>query len=127
MPLNKQQVFDKVALHLLKQNARSLAKEASGGAAQGDCAYRGENGLMCAVGCLIPDDLYDPETEGTTASNIIACDVRLQVLFEPEVASYFFLDKLQNIHDVEPVQDWYFHLRDFAIKHSLSIDVLTNP
>lgn len=25
------------------------------------CAYRSENGLMCAVGCVIPDENYDEE------------------------------------------------------------------
>lgn len=27
------------------------------------CQYRGEGGCMCAVGALIPDELYDPKVE----------------------------------------------------------------
>ena len=54
----KQEMYDVVCAHLAQQRCRSLR--------QGDeyCAYRGKNGRMCAVGCLIPDDLYDPSIEG---------------------------------------------------------------
>lgn len=127
MPLNKQQVFDKVALHLLKQNARSLAEEALGSAESGDCAYRGKDGLMCAVGCLIPDELYYPNMEGSAVSGILAADIRLQELFESEVICGFFLDELQAIHDTTPVQDWYFYLLELAKTEGLNTDVLTKP
>ena len=48
--MNTQQIFDKVATHLLTQNARS--------AAEGSCLYRSPSGLKCAVGCLISDSVY---------------------------------------------------------------------
>jgi hypothetical protein len=44
-----QEVFDQVATHLLTQRQRSTTK--------GNCAYRGDDGLKCAAGCLLgPDD-----------------------------------------------------------------------
>lgn len=121
MALSKQQVFDKVALHLLKQNKRS--EESANGA----CLYRGPNGTMCAVGCLIPDELYDSSTEETSAHYVITGDDRLQKLFEPDVTRNFFLGKLQSIHDIEPVDWWYFYLTEFAVKQGLSTDILTKP
>ncbi len=51
-----QAVFDKVVKHLLTQKRRSEGKQG--------CAYRGKDGDMCAVGCLISDKAYDPEIEG---------------------------------------------------------------
>lgn len=45
----KQELFDRISKHLLKQNERSA--EHIGGA----CRYRGDNGLKCAVGAIIPD------------------------------------------------------------------------
>ena len=48
-----QEVFDVVAKHLLTQNAKSMDDPWDE-----MCAYRGENGRRCAVGALIPDDLY---------------------------------------------------------------------
>jgi hypothetical protein len=44
--------------HLATQKARAWSED------NGTCGYRTETGLMCAVGCLIPDELYDPEIEG---------------------------------------------------------------
>ena len=52
-----QEVFDHVVAHLRKQKVRSVS-------ADGSCKYRGPNGLMCAFGCLIPDDLYHSTFEG---------------------------------------------------------------
>lgn len=43
---------EKIVQHLTQQKAQSKVPG-------GDyCAYRGVGGLMCAVGCLIPDELY---------------------------------------------------------------------
>ena len=57
--MNRQEVFDKVAIHLLTQNAKALN---SGGL----CVYKTPNGLRCAVGCLIPDG-HDALNSGADA------------------------------------------------------------
>lgn len=59
-----QNTFNTVSAHLLNQNERSLADYHS---KQG-CAYRGENGLKCAVGALITDEFYLPKLEGSMVS-----------------------------------------------------------
>lgn len=46
--MNAQEIFEKVAAHLLSQNAQALDKG-------GNCLYRDPSGKACAVGCLIPD------------------------------------------------------------------------
>lgn len=56
-----QEIFDKVYAHLKKQGKPALGPGEYGPL----CRYRTDDGLMCAAGCLIPDDLYDPEIEGT--------------------------------------------------------------
>lgn len=53
--MNAQEIFDKVLAHLRAQGKQSTAG--------GVCAYRSPEGNMCAVGCLIPDELYDPIIE----------------------------------------------------------------
>ena len=51
--MTDQEAFDKMVRHLYSQNwERSEEGEYK------SCAYRGHNGMMCAVGCLIPDDEY---------------------------------------------------------------------
>jgi len=57
--MNKQEFFDKVARHLLTQNAKSI--EAFERNAK--CLYRGPNGMKCVAGCLIPDELYSENFE----------------------------------------------------------------
>jgi hypothetical protein len=56
--MTDQEIFDKVALHLL-----SYAKQGFKSVDDRGCLYRNGEGLSCAVGCLIPDDLYDPVIE----------------------------------------------------------------
>ncbi len=54
--MTDQEVFDKVVRHLWQQGER---------AGDGDsCFYRGPGNMKCAVGCLIPDDTYQPAMEG---------------------------------------------------------------
>lgn len=54
---SKQETFDTVCEFLINQGRGAVA-------ADGSCAYRGEGGSKCAVGCLIPDDAYNPAWEG---------------------------------------------------------------
>lgn len=59
-----QEIFDTVLAHLRKQGKASLN-------ARGKCAYRGEGGTACAVGCLITDELYDPRIENWGVGSIL--------------------------------------------------------
>ena len=50
MTMSMREIFNKVEKHLLKQNKQSIRI--------GSCKYRTDSGLSCAVGCLIPDQMY---------------------------------------------------------------------
>lgn len=52
-----QQFFDDVVAHLRSQNCKALSKT-------GACRYRGENSTKCAIGGILPDELYFPALEG---------------------------------------------------------------
>lgn len=91
--LTKQQLFDIVAAHLLIQNEQAMDEDG--------CAYRGKNDTKCAVGCLIPDDLYNIAMENNIVQNIIT-PYKLTYL-EDEID---FLVSCQSIHDSVPVTDW---------------------
>jgi hypothetical protein len=62
--MTDQEIFDKVALHLLEYGRLGIRSEDGSG-----CVYKTDTGLSCAVGCLIPDDLYDPLVEGMSISH----------------------------------------------------------
>jgi hypothetical protein len=56
-PMSLQKMFDTAAVGMLRQGKQSKSRT-------GKCAYRGDNGCKCAVGFLIPDELYDNDLEG---------------------------------------------------------------
>lgn len=89
------------------------------------CMYRTPYGKSCAVGCLIPDDVYDPNIEGTVMGSLYvqdglfhayigACE-RREVLAHVLNASGIpateamlaFLQRMQEAHDNLP--NWHGH------------------
>ncbi len=86
MTYTKQQTFNKVVRHLRRQGVRSSD--------EGVCLYRGPDDTKCAVGCLIPDELYSPRMEGCAANGFeMACFL---VLLGHDVE---LCDNLQSAHD----------------------------
>ncbi|RWB08804.1 MAG: hypothetical protein EOQ39_18675 [Mesorhizobium sp.] len=105
--MTNQDIFDKVAAHLLTQNAQ--AREPI----SGHCAYRGANSMVCAVGCLIPDDKYYPEMEGKGPSDLH----EVYGLFPDE--SIDLLNELQMVHDHYDTHEWKDQLYAVARKFDL--------
>ena len=65
MAMTLQEIFDKVVVHLHKQNKQS---KVGGNSVYTACMYRTPEGLSCAVGCLIPDGLYTARIESTAVA-----------------------------------------------------------
>ena len=91
-----QELFDKVALHLLTQNKRSSTFNESGGE---ECLYHSSDGLSCSVGCLIPKSLYKEHLEG---GSVLAPD--LSRILKKVIDGYGWehetlLLSLQSAHD----------------------------
>lgn len=63
----RRQIFYKVKTHLLKQMKRSMLDTGT----STTCAYRGEDGLKCAVGCLMTDSTYSSAIEKQSVRSII--------------------------------------------------------
>jgi len=61
--MNKADVFYFVIAHLRAQNKRAANEN-------GSCFYRTPEGLKCAAGCLITDEEYNPEFEGSVWGTI---------------------------------------------------------
>jgi len=95
--MNAQEIFDKVATHLIVQGERSINDHIAGG-----CAYRGVGGMSCAVGCLIPDKAYKQSMEGTTAGAIIEQYPSLKWMVKHKQ----LLSSLQGVHDNHTPMEW---------------------
>lgn len=116
--MNKQEVFDKVYDHFITQgNPRSVEEGGKG------CLYRGPDGARCAVGLLIPDDLYEPEMDVTgDVRGLLADFPQLgRVLGVKSQDDTDFLQALQSAHDevdYVPIEDG---LRTVAQTYRLAV------
>lgn len=103
MEMTQQEVFDKVATHLLKQNARSVVPESAFDSGE-RCMYRGDEGRMCAAGCLILDQHYTTDLEAKTS---ISTDVRNALIASGVPAGATGLvSELQRLHDDFSPEEW---------------------
>ena len=115
--MKAQTVFNRVVKHLLTQKKRAMDKHKN-------CAYLTEDGLKCAVGCLIPKKLYDEDMEGETVESLY-CRF-------PDVANKIgnmhLLSQLQDIHDniTLPPSRWPQKLRALAKKEGLKYNDSTS-
>ena len=121
--MNQQEIFDKVASHLITQGVQAKYLPHSDG--YPSCAYRGENDTMCAAGCLIPDEEYNPEFEGMPWEDIGRAIPSLASLTDKDHA---LISSLQYVHDND--SSWHNidilkeKLRNEARTYKLSSDIL---
>jgi hypothetical protein len=111
MPFSKQEIYDMVRDHLMNQQERSITSLEFGFTT---CAYRSKNRKMCAIGCLIPDRLYNKKLEGSGYYDL-PNQIRRFLGFN----NARLLDSLQMIHDTQSVSDWAESLYELAEKHGL--------
>lgn len=124
-PRTAQEIFNLVSAHLLKQNAQAIEQDGS----YTNCRYRTSTGLKCAIGCLIPDDEYDPRIEGMGAAwpdHILEFhDVpeRKQILLRSarlSPDSSALVESLQHLHDTYPPEEWAYELDRIRRRFELS-------
>lgn len=117
--MNKQETYDRVCSHLLTQRARSVVAMLNG-----PCAYRGEGGLTCAIGCLIEDKYYHSDLEG---GNVFNPDVRSALKNSGvNLEHESLLASLQTIHDHFHVEHWEYYLKELAEKEDLVFKGVTS-
>lgn len=120
--LNKQQVFDKIWQYFI------VEKHPQSGNLFG-CYYRSKEGNKCAIGCLIPDEMYLPEFDSQEASTAVDDLMTSSPIFKKtleqiidfkEDAMLIFLNSMQTCHDVyfEKLEE---SLRDAAFIYDLSV------
>lgn len=94
------EVFCYMRDNLLRQNAQSLSRD---NWYPVGCVYRGDNGTKCAVGWLIPDNLYTANLEGRSAK------VVAEGLLPTKKAHPKFIEMMtlcQHIHDYRTADQW---------------------
>jgi hypothetical protein len=120
---NDQQLFDLVAEHLLTQKAKSFLRSSVRfpGNPDGN-AYRGENGMKCAIGCVIPDEMYSSKLEGWSIFT-----TQFERIFRKVLGNNIHEDLpyvLQRVHDLYPVEAWIMKLSEVALDFDLSLAII---
>ena len=82
------------------------------------CQYRGKDGVKCAVGWLIPDDLYDSGMEAKVVTRLVKLYPDLLDIPSLRPWTLDMLELLQNYHDDaaiswDPEEPWGEHARRF--------------
>lgn len=124
--MTAQEIFDKVATHLLKQGRKAEATT------NGSCKYRTDDGLKCAAGCLIPDEEYSVSFEciswrraaRVAYSNEDNSNLQKLGKIAVRIGQVELVADLQVMHDDTLVEDWPSELRRVADDFSLSAAVL---
>lgn len=113
----KQEVFDQVATHLIRQCRKSLKEKYL---LRPIGAYRGDGGLKCAAGCLIADDEYDIGMERTLWRDLIS-----QGKVPKE--HWLLIDALQVVHDwmakPDDIHSWISGLKYVAERYNLEFKI----
>jgi hypothetical protein len=114
--MTDQTMFDTVVTHLLTQNSTSIG-------IGGTCLYRGPDNKRCAIGCLIPDEMYTKALEYKPVRILVE-----NPALNSEIATYlsqFNLDlliRVQQVHDAYQPKDWYLILRNVAAQFKLKFN-----
>jgi hypothetical protein len=109
------EILVRVRDHLLKQNERSILP-----GSKHKCAYRGQRGLACAIGCLIVDPYYNKDLENLPASaekveRAVAdsLGINKSSIYKGgnmDMRLVRVLADLQSIHDNFEVTEWEYKL-----------------
>lgn len=94
-------VFNKVAMHLLVQNEQAYTGTDT-------CRYHLSFGLKCAIGCLIPAEQYDPRIEGLDVATLAkdwkqVFPAKIQEIIADNLPLF---NELQGLHDSQEPPVW---------------------
>lgn len=115
--MNKQEIFNRIAVHLLSQKDRSVDDSVD----DYQCVYRGPGGIKCAIGCLITDDAYTDKLENNNIYDykVQSALIKSGVIDRADASVIDFLARMQEIHDDTDVVDWKRALIALAKKFKL--------
>lgn len=126
LAMDAQALFDHIARHLLAQGGPCRYVDADGDAT---CLYRDAAGHACAVGSVIPNDLYETRFEGHPLSELVNFlkydgSPRACLLGQQFERHFSLLAHLQTTHDCKAPCQWPEELHANARHHHLDTTAL---
>lgn len=105
------EIFEKVKTHLLKQMKKSCD------ANERVCLYRSPEGLSCAIGCLINDEVYSSNLEHASTGSPKVHRALKNSGIKVELLSFSILPMLQAVHDNHPSEHWKERLDEIEYEY----------
>jgi hypothetical protein len=116
--MTDKEIFIQIKTHLLSQGKKSMGEYPREDDTITGCVYRSSEGLKCAVGCIIKEEYYTPILEGKGVTNLLvrsAVTRSLGLETLPD-STLEMLSRLQDIHDLYPVNTWETYLQEYEGK-----------
>lgn len=107
-----QKIFDYVSEHLIKQGQRAVDN-------YNNCQYCSEQETSCAVGCLLPDSVYNPSLEGRVVQE-------LPGYIEDKEFGVFLLNNMELLKELQNAHDSFFKDTDVLRKQLNVVATLFN-
>lgn len=118
--MTPQEIFDRVVEHLYKQGNRSTDTRL--------CRYHNEDGTKCAIGVLIPEDIYFEEIDQNNRSIKYLLAQYKDKFPEWMHENVALLSELQSVHDKQhnwsSVENMVKALYSVAQYHNLNSDII---
>jgi len=112
-----QEIFTRVAVHLLTQNERATDK-------MNNCVYRSSTGLTCAVGCLVTPEAYNNDMEMLDCYASTTREVLAASGIPTDKDTLSLLYDCQQIHDKSLPEAWQAKLQIYAEQNILQMPQL---
>jgi len=118
MPSTCQELFDQALDHLMTQKKRCTTTELH----PPTCLYRGDNGLKCAIGGVLPDELYHPKYENSEAIMLLEDIGHPKAVTKSGQLTKFakLASDIQLVHDSSEVPAWLAKMAFLAGKYKLN-------
>lgn len=105
---DNREAFEIAAAHMLAQGKRAATDD-------GKCYYRGPDGTKCAIGALIPDEVYQPKWDISWSSESAVVFLYRDEQVVPYLpTSPGLATELQSVHDMCPPERWSEELMKLA-------------
>lgn len=118
--MNKQEIFQKVATAIIKQNVKSGILNNDG---VFQCLYKDPDGCKCSIGHILPEDhIILKENPPVNVYNLIINYKELNDIWDIKTMDEIdFLSQMQQIHDWKPCIQWRGCFRDLGLEHELDV------
>lgn len=112
MAATRQEIFDKLVCDMVVQGRPSFLVDAAG---VNHCAYRGMDGAKCAIGMLIPSEMYTINMENMSVDTLVEVFPEVKSILAFNILGMELLVDIQYSHDYRLEEDFKYFVDNFLL------------